>query len=390
MGASVAFHLTELGITDVVLLERETLASGSTSKSAGGIRAQFADELNIRIALRSIAEFARSPSGSAPQIDFEQYGYLFLLDQPGDVERFRAALELQSVARRAVARADRRRGARASSPQLDPDGLLAATFCADWTGARRPRPSSRATRTRPAGRAPRSARASRWSGSTSATGASRRSSTTSGPHRDGHRRLRGGRLVARGRARSPASTSRVRGERRWMWYTPERRRPPRRVPADGRLHDELLLPPARAPALAFGGREPSLERVAEHVARRLPVARRAPDPVSWSGFYEMSPDHNAIVGEAAEPSRFLYATGFSGHGFQQAPAVGEHLAELVAGREPTLDLSAVHARTLRARGACGKKHSSSDERLFVIARHAESTLNLERRVNGDPTVPGRR
>ena len=53
----------------------------------------------------------------------------------------------------------------------------------------------------------------------------------------------------------------------------------------------------------------------------------------------MSPDHNAIVGEAAEPSRFLYATGFSGHGFQQAPAVGEHLAELVAGRAPTLDLS---------------------------------------------------
>jgi sarcosine oxidase subunit beta len=60
---------------------------------------------------------------------------------------------------------------------------------------------------------------------------------------------------------------------------------------------------------------------------------------SWWGYYEVSPDHNAIVGEAAEPSRFLYATGFSGHGFQQAPAVGEHVAELVAGMTPTLDLS---------------------------------------------------
>ena len=47
----------ERGVKDVVLLERETLGSGSTSKSAGGIRAQFADELNVRIALRSMAEF---------------------------------------------------------------------------------------------------------------------------------------------------------------------------------------------------------------------------------------------------------------------------------------------------------------------------------------------
>ena len=57
VGASVAYHLAELGVTDVVLLERETLAAGSTSKSAGGIRTQFADELNIRIALRSLEEF---------------------------------------------------------------------------------------------------------------------------------------------------------------------------------------------------------------------------------------------------------------------------------------------------------------------------------------------
>ena len=73
---------------------------------------------------------------------------------------------------------------------------------------------------------------------------------------------------------------------------------------------------------------------------------------TWWGWYDVSPDWNALVGEAAEPSRFLYATGFSGHGFQQAPAVGEHLAELVVGREPTLDLSAFSADALRrGRGA---------------------------------------
>jgi sarcosine oxidase subunit beta len=57
----------------------------------------------------------------------------------------------------------------------------------------------------------------------------------------------------------------------------------------------------------------------------------------------MSPDRNALVGEAAEPGRFLYATGFSGHGFQQCPAVGEYLAERIVGIVPTLNLSAFSA-----------------------------------------------
>src|ERR671934_250815 len=67
MGASIAWHLRELGVSDVVLLERESLASGSTSKSAGGFRTQFADELNVRIALRSLDELERMDG-----IDFRQ------------------------------------------------------------------------------------------------------------------------------------------------------------------------------------------------------------------------------------------------------------------------------------------------------------------------------
>ena len=68
----------------------------------------------------------------------------------------------------------------------------------------------------------------------------------------------------------------------------------------------------------------------------LPVAQ------DWWGYYEVSPDHNAILGELADsPGRLLIATGFSGHGFQQAPAIGEHLAELVTGATPSLDLSAL-------------------------------------------------
>jgi sarcosine oxidase subunit beta len=59
----------------------------------------------------------------------------------------------------------------------------------------------------------------------------------------------------------------------------------------------------------------------------------------WVGMYEVTPDHNALLGESTTVSRFLYATGFSGHGFLQGPAVGEVIRDLYLGRESFLDVS---------------------------------------------------
>ncbi len=64
---------------------------------------------------------------------------------------------------------------------------------------------------------------------------------------------------------------------------------------------------------------------------------------NWSGFYEVTPDNSALIGEASAVSRFLYATGFSGHGFLQAPAVGEVMRDLVLGRDPFVDIGPLAA-----------------------------------------------
>ena len=118
-----------------------------------------------------------------------------------------------------------------------------------------------------------------------------------------------------------------------MWFTPE----------DGGLPDPLPLTidfttsfylHREGHGLAFGGREPTLEEVAPHAERRLPALLELPVQSTWWGYYEVSPDHNAIVGEATEPSASSTRPASPGHGFQQAPAVGEYLADLVAGREP--------------------------------------------------------
>jgi glycine/D-amino acid oxidase-like deaminating enzyme len=60
----------------------------------------------------------------------------------------------------------------------------------------------------------------------------------------------------------------------------------------------------------------------------------------WAGLYAVNTlDGNAILGEWPELRGFYLATGFSGHGFQQAHAVGRYLSELITGQRPTLDLS---------------------------------------------------
>jgi len=87
-----------------------------------------------------------------------------------------------------------------------------------------------------------------------------------------------------------------------------------------------------------------LERAEPILRRRAPILLDAPIAGGWRGDYEMTPDHNALIGEAAAaPGRFLYATGFSGHGFQQAPAVGELVRDLYLGRETFVDVSALSA-----------------------------------------------
>jgi FAD-dependent oxidoreductase domain-containing protein 1 len=60
----------------------------------------------------------------------------------------------------------------------------------------------------------------------------------------------------------------------------------------------------------------------------------------WAGLYAVNTlDQNAILGEWPELKGFFLANGFSGHGLQQAPAVGRYLTELIIGNSHTLDLS---------------------------------------------------
>jgi sarcosine oxidase subunit beta len=96
IGTSIAFHLAEAGVHDVVLLERGVLGHGSTCKAAGGVRAQFSDRINIELGARSLDAFGRFAQRPGQEIDLHRVGYLFLLSTPEDVASFERDVTLQN------------------------------------------------------------------------------------------------------------------------------------------------------------------------------------------------------------------------------------------------------------------------------------------------------
>ncbi len=321
MGAAALHYLVELGCEQPVLVERETLASGSTGRCAGGVRTLFSDDLNRRICDESIRRFERFEDEVGQELDLRLWGYLFLLETDADAARFAAdgaRMLAPSEARELV-------------PQLDVDGLVAAAF------------DSRAGYVTPDLVVQGYARHAAARGALVEQSCAATRVLVEGTRVAGVETTRG--TIATERVILTAgvwSTELfdlpVERERRYMFFTEDAPSFPRELPLTIDFATGFYFHREGA-ALALGGREQTLEDLAPIAAQRLPSLAELGIRSSWWGWYEMSPDHNALVGAALEPEGLYYATGFSGHGFQQGPVVGEHLARLALGAEPRFDLS---------------------------------------------------
>jgi sarcosine oxidase subunit beta len=91
-----------------------------------------------------------------------------------------------------------------------------------------------------------------------------------------------------------------------------------------------------------------LPRLGAAVQARAPRLLDVGLSPGWAGLYEVTPDHNAVIGRAGTPENFFYATGFSGHGFLQAPAVGEVVRDLYLDREPFVDIGPLSVDRFRS------------------------------------------
>ncbi len=353
IGLSTAYHLAAAGVRDVVLVEQAEFGSGSTCKAAGGVRAQFSDAVNIELGRRSLEAFERFRQDFDQEIDLHQVGYLFLLDRPDHVRAFEQNVALQNklgVPSRMIDVAEAQR----LSPLVETDGLLAAA----WS------PSD--GHCTPESVVLGYAAAARRAGARLVRGCPVTGILTEGTTITAVQ-------TSRGVIRTPAvicaagAWSRQIGDMVGVDLPVEPLR--RQILTTGPMPDldpttpftidfstsfyfhreghGLLLgmsDPDEQPGFELGRSDDWLPRLGAVIEHRAPKLAEVGIAGGWAGLYEMTPDHNGLVGEASDVSRFLYATGFSGHGFLMGPAIGEVMRDLYLGDPPVVDVTGLDAR----------------------------------------------
>lgn len=372
MGASVAHHLARRGVTDVVLLEREQmLATGSTGRNAGGVRHQFSNEANILLSLESIAALERFADDVGQAIDFHQDGYLFLLSTDASVETFRRNVALQRNLGVTVDWLDGGDAARLA-PGLDPDGVLAATFC------------QRDGIADPNGVTMGFAKAAQAAGVTI-----ERDTEVVGI------RVEDGRIAgvdtSRGGIDTPIVVNAAGPHARAIGLMagvdvpvdPYRRhifiaQAPTGSAADWQVPSSRIMVidfattfyfHREGAGMLFGMGDPReqpsfdttvqwdfLPQVIEVAVHRLPALADASISHAWAGLYEVTPDANPIIGPAHGVEGLFLINGFSGHGFQHSPAAGRILADVITGRDPGFDLSPFAAGRFALGAAAGERY----------------------------------
>ncbi|MCA1818923.1 MAG: FAD-binding oxidoreductase [Halobacteriales archaeon] len=346
IGLSIAHHLARLGVTDVLVVDKDSLVKGATGRNGGGVRAQWTTVENIQLAKRSIAAFKGFAKETGHNIFFRQGGYLFLTRSEAQLAALRKAAAFQNehgVRTRLIGLDEAAR----IVPGLDTAGCVGATFNPDdailfpWPIVWGYKQSAEK-------------RGVEVATFTTVTGLE----------------VAGGRIVA-------VETSKGRIGCDWVvnaagawsrtlasWVGVD-------LPVKPERHEILVTEPLKPfldPMLVdlstgyylnqdmrgelVGGMgthaeesmdwSSSLEFMrafAKETVRLLP--RLGPVRVlrQWAGSYDKTPDAKPILGVAERgPANFVQANGFSGHGIMISPMVGQLIAELVSGRKPEMDL----------------------------------------------------
>lgn len=345
-GLSIAWHLAAGG-AEVLVVDRAGVGAEASGVQPGGVRHQWGTPVNCDLAVESVAFYRdvsdRLDARARPVL--ETCGYLFVADDDAQLAHLRASVAVQNdagVASRVVTPDE----AEQLVPGLTGASIAGASWCADDGYFDKPQSVVEA-----------------FAEAAKREGAGLRIAEVAGLERDGEgwrlrlsdgERLRADQVVVAAGYDAPRITASIglalpiEKHAKYLFFSDpirERLLEPL-VVASGRRFAAKQLADGRVLAsdLEAAGdpgelRETWRRTIQSGVHSLLPVLEHVSYPLLVEGFYDMTPDHQPILGTVDGLDGLWLAVGFSGHGFMMAPAIGRRLAEAIRGgvRHPSID-----------------------------------------------------
>ena len=351
VGASVAYHLAEQGCTNVLIIEREEKQGlGSTSKSMGGVRAQFATPINIQMSLYSIDFFSRFEEATGQTADYRAHGYLFAATNDAHLKYLKENQEKQRVLGLNNAEMVSPEEILKMVPQVRSDDIIGGSYC-PTDGFVDPNSVLNGYSKRAKERG-----VNLWL-NTEVTGINVKDGQISGVNTSQ------GKVSTRVVVNAAGPWAAIVAEmanvvlpvqplRRQIVKTQRCEFLPAKFPmfidmSNGfhfRREGEAILMAWPDEEETYGYKTAFtpefIEKILTLAVNRVPQFADLPvNPHQcWAGMYEVSPDHHAIIGPAPEIKGLFLANGFSGHGVMHSPATGRIVSDLILhGRCDVLD-----------------------------------------------------
>ena len=347
IGCATAFELAKRGITDILLIEKRFLTSGATGRCGAGIRQQWGSELNARIALESthIFEHLEEYTGYTRSCGLHQGGYLLVAYTEKEWAQFQENLKVQhklGIDSRAVDLKE----AKEIVPYLNTDGMFGATFC-QKDGHADPFQCTQAyaqgakrmgveflTYTEVTGLQTKAGRIHAVE-TTNRTFEARTVINCANVHAPELAKMVGEDIPVTSERHQALVTEPVAPLIDCMVMSFHRSYYVQQTP-----HGSFVMGigPHEAPSYNFNSSWQFLEKNCAVMCEALPILRKLKVVRQWAGQYDLSPDCNPVIDEAAEAKGFYSVCGFSGHGFMVSPRIAILMANHLAGQEDSMDI----------------------------------------------------
>lgn len=344
VGASVAYHLTERGAKDVLLLERgDTLGLGSTGKATGGVRAQFETDINIKLSLYSLDFLSKFDELTGGTCGYEPRGYLFVATDERQMDFLRSSGQRQKELGYEGVRLVDKEFIADRVPGLNCEDIIGGSY------------GPKDGFIDPIGVMQGFLKKAVENGAEIETGVNVLEIVTSGGRVTGVKTDKGDVacekvvLCSGAWAKELAGTAGVdlpvEPQRRQIVWTRSATELPADLPmvidlsngfhfrpAKNSRHELLFAYPDKDEKTSFSTdfEESFVGKVYEKARHRAPFLceTEVVKEKCRAGLYENTPDHHAILGGCEVEGLYL-ANGFSGHGVMHSPATGRALAEIM-------------------------------------------------------------